>query len=78
MNYWENKTPCWEIKGCMGKPGKGKDCIAYKYTKYPCWNAVGTLCKGPSGRDIRECQCCEVYHKYGQNKPILVFDVAKM
>lgn len=62
----------------MGKAGKGKDCVAYQYPNYPCWNALGTLCKGETGRDVRACLACEVYKKYGNGAPVLVFDVASI
>ncbi len=78
MDFWDGKMPCWEIKKCKGQPGKGEDCVAYKYTKYPCWNAANTLCKGKSGKDVIQCKSCEVYLNYGEGKPILCFDVTKM
>lgn len=77
-NFWEEKTPCWETMGCMGQPGKGKECPAYKAQRYPCWNILGTLCKGPRGRDPRQCQECSVYKKYGEGRPILIFDPEQM
>lgn len=78
MVFWEGKTPCWETKQCLGQPGKGKECPAWEAQEYPCWSVLGTLCKGPRGRDPRLCQGCEVYHRYGEGKPILIFDPQAM
>ena len=78
MSYWDDKKPCWKSKNCMGKPGKGEECIAYQYNNFPCWKVAGTLCKGESGKDIRECKSCEVYLNYGNGEPILCFDVTKI
>ena len=78
MSYWDEKIPCWETRGCMGQPGKGKECLAYQYQKYPCWKVAYTKCKGESGKDIMQCKSCEVYLTYGNDEPILCFDVRNM
>lgn len=74
MSFWNQKRPCWQMRNCLGQPGKGKDCVAYQHQQHPCWKLAGTLCKGPSGKDLRECKACKVYLEYGEGKPIIVFD----
>lgn len=73
-DYWQDKDPCWEIKKCVAEGRDPQQCNAFKYSHYPCWNIYGTHCKGESGWDIRKCKECEVYQKYGDNAPLVVFN----
>ena len=72
VNYWENKSPCWESCHC---PSMIKDeCPATKYQFIPCWEIEGTYCKlndfGATGSDTSICEVCRVFKKYGEDKPI--------
>lgn len=72
VNFWINKSPCWEMCHC---PARIRDeCPAIKYQFLPCWQIEGTYCKlddyGLSGADSSICQVCRVYKKYGGNTAI--------
>jgi hypothetical protein len=50
------------------------DCPARTYTSFPCWEIEGTYLKLSEDRcrgdDIRLCQVCRVYKRYGAGAPI--------
>jgi hypothetical protein len=72
VNFWTNKTPCWE--SCHCPQMIQNDCPAPKYQFIPCWEIEGTYCKlndfGATGKDTSICEVCRVYKKYGKNLPI--------
>ena len=71
-DYWEGKTPCWEMTKCP--EAVYNDCPAYRNRGYPCWEIEGTYCKwnewGSNGRDTSVCLKCEVYVKWGGGQRI--------
>lgn len=71
-NFWNGKTPCWEICHCPAIIRE--ECPASKYQFLPCWQIEGTYCKldnhGETGVDTSICEVCRVYKKYGMDKPI--------
>ena len=71
-DFWQEKTPCWEI--CHCPEVIKRECPAPKYRYFPCWEIEGTYCKltadGTSGNSINICQTCQVYKRWGANKPI--------
>lgn len=73
-NFWEGKTPCWELSRC---PDEIRDaCGAFKYRYLPCWEIEGTFCKlqgdGSNGDSIEICSDCRVYKKFGNREPIIL------
>lgn len=65
LDFFKGKKPCWEIRGCVGKPGGAPECPAYSNRQRPCWEWQDTICKGASGKDVSVCKICEVYLQYG-------------
>jgi len=67
VDYWELKTPCWEMTKCPEPIYT--TCPAYQHRSYPCWEIEGTYCKwndwGSNGRDTSLCPKCDVYPKWG-------------
>jgi hypothetical protein len=72
VNYWADKSPCWEMCHCPAIIRE--ECPAPRYQFLPCWQIEGTYCKlddyGETGRDISICLVCRVYKKYGKDEPI--------
>ncbi|SHK60412.1 methyl-accepting chemotaxis protein [Desulforamulus aeronauticus] len=73
-DFWEGKEHCSETKNCREEGRNPDQCKVSKFPSYPCWNLKGTHCKGEKGNDVRQCKECEVYKKYGNNEPIVVYD----
>lgn len=74
INFWQDKTPCWELCHC---PEVIKSqCPASKYPSLPCWEIEGTYLKLDDdvnkGDDNSICQVCRVYKKYSEGKPIRI------
>ena len=71
-NFWMDKTPCWEMCNCPKMIQE--ECPTPKYQFLPCWEIEGTYCKlddyGTSGTDIKICETCQVYKKWGNSEPI--------
>ena len=57
--FWEGKTPCWAIRGCVA--AARELCQAARDTSRPCWEQM-TLCKQLFGIDT--CSLCEVRRLY--------------
>jgi len=70
--FWEGKTPCWEMFRCPDVIRS--ECPAYSDPSVPCWEIEGTYCKlydyGKKGDATDVCQCCRVYKRWGDGKPI--------
>jgi hypothetical protein len=70
--FWEEKTPCWEMFHCPD--AIRSECPAYIDRSAPCWEIEGTYCKlcdyGKKGDATDVCQCCRVYKRWGNGKPI--------
>ncbi len=58
-NFWEGKTPCWAIRGCVA--AAQEICQATHDPARPCWEQT-TLCKKLFGIDT--CSYCEVRRLY--------------
>ncbi|MEG6523116.1 methyl-accepting chemotaxis protein [Desulfotomaculum sp. 1211_IL3151] len=74
INYWEEKDHCSDLMHCREEGRDPDQCNVSKYPNYPCWNIKGTYCKGEKGNDVRRCKECEVYQRYGNNEPIVVYN----
>ncbi|GAB6180013.1 methyl-accepting chemotaxis protein [Desulfotomaculum defluvii] len=73
-NYWEEKEHCSDVMHCREEGRSPEKCNVSKNPEYPCWNIKGTYCKGEKGNDVRKCKECEVYKRYGNNEPIVVYN----
>lgn len=72
LDFWEGKTPCWEVYRC---PEEIKiECPAFKYRSLPCWEIEGTYSKlydyGAKGDSLDICRGCRVYKRWGHGEPI--------
>lgn len=73
QEFWEGKEHCSDIKDCLAEGRNPEQCNVSKHPEYPCWNIKGTHCKGVKGTDIRQCKECEVYKRYGNDRPLVVY-----
>lgn len=74
IDYWEGKDHCSDIMHCREEGRNPDQCNVSNHPDYPCWNIKGTHCKGEKGNDVRRCKECEVYKRYGNNEPIVVYN----
>ena len=74
INFWQDKTPCWELCHCP-EVIKSK-CPVSKYILLPCWEIEGTFLKLggcddiDKGNNVSICRVCRIYKRYGEGKPI--------
>ncbi len=60
-NFWEGKTPCWELRECPNQVCA--KCLARLNPEKPCWDIDGTMCDKILGSE-KSCPICKVYLLY--------------